>query len=254
MINAVFGNMEKYGNIKDDDTVVKEVVEMLVATTVSNDVGDERSEGGTRRNGSTMGESEMPLDDQFTFVNAYQKDAFLVFRALCILAQKEEGGSSNDMSLKSKLLALEMLLLVLQNSSAILQSSQPCITVIKKTLCVALSRNAVSSNVQVFEKSLAIFVELLDKFKAHLKMQIEVFFKEIILSMLDSSTCPFEQKWIVLNTIGKILANPQSVVDMFVNYDCDMNAHNLFKSIVEVVSKTTRPIINENTPPAQKEK
>lgn len=167
---------------------------------------DETSEaGGThRQNGSTMGESEAPLDDQFTFMNAYQKDAFLVFRALCILAQKEEGGASNEMSLRSKLLALEMLLLVLQNSSSILQSSQPCIIVIKRTLCMALTRNAVSNNIQVFEKSLAIFVELLDKFKTHLKASIEVFFNSVILPMLDSNTCAFEQKWIVLNTIGTL--------------------------------------------------
>ncbi|CAA21704.3 SEC7 domain-containing protein [Caenorhabditis elegans] len=256
VINTVFGNMEKFGNIKDDETIVREVVEVLVSNTISNEVSDETSEaGGThRQNGSTMGESEAPLDDQFTFMNAYQKDAFLVFRALCILAQKEEGGASNEMSLRSKLLALEMLLLVLQNSSSILQSSQPCIIVIKRTLCMALTRNAVSNNIQVFEKSLAIFVELLDKFKTHLKASIEVFFNSVILPMLDSNTCAFEQKWIVLNTIGKILANPQSVVDMFVNYDCDMTSPNLFKSIVEVVSKTTRTTINENAPPAQKEK
>lgn len=92
------------------------------------------------------------------------------------------------------MLALEMLLLVLQNSSTILQNAQPFILLIKKSLCVALSRNAVSSNVKVclrfssflvalfrkmvyfkvFEKSLAIFVQLLDKFKIHLKLQIEV--------------------------------------------------------------------------------
>ncbi|CAL2028511.1 unnamed protein product [Caenorhabditis brenneri] len=256
VISTVFNKMEKFGNIKDDDTIAREVVEMLVSTTVANEATDETSEGGGthRRNGSTMGESEAPLDDQFTFQNAYQKDAFLVFRALCILAQKEEGGASNEMSLRSKILALEMLLLVLQDSSSVLQSSQPCIIVIKRTLCMALTRNAVSSNIQVFEKSLAIFVELLDKFKAHLKASIEVFFNSVILPILDSNTCAFEQKWIVLNTIAKILANPQAVVDMFVNYDCDMTSPNLFKSIVESVSKTTRATITENAPPQQKEK
>ncbi|CAI5439773.1 unnamed protein product [Caenorhabditis angaria] len=253
MINTVFGNMEKFGNMKDDNTIVKEVVENLVATTVATELTDMESRKGC----STNGESEKFQDEhQLNFVNIYQKDAFLVFRALCVLAQKEEGdiNDTRNTHLRSKLLALEMLLLVLQNSSTILQNSQPFIILIKKSLCVALSKNAVSANVDVFEKSLAIFVELLDKFKAHLKTQIEVFFKEIILSMLESATCPFEKKWIVLNTIGKILGNPQSVVDMFVNYDCDLTSHNLFKSIVEVVSKTSRTSINENSTIQQKEK
>ena len=47
-------------------------------------------------------------------------------------------------------------------------------TAIKQYLCVALSKNGVSSVPAVFELSLAIFLTLLSSFKTHLKMQIEV--------------------------------------------------------------------------------
>ena len=45
---------------------------------------------------------------------------------------------------------------------------------IKHHLCVALSKNGVSSVPEVFELSLSIFLALFSSFKAHLKMQIEV--------------------------------------------------------------------------------
>ncbi|XGW24338.1 hypothetical protein V3C99_006052 [Haemonchus contortus] len=261
VINAVFANMERVGNTKDDTVIVSEVVEFLVTSAVtlameSFDDGESRSIRGAGAS-TIWGDTEAnPPEDHITFPNVEQKDAFLVFRALCVLAQKEEGDASDPRNthLNSKMLALEMLLLVLQNSSTVLQNAQPFILLIKKSLCVALSRNAVSSNVKVFEKSLAIFVQLLDKFKIHLKLQIEVFFKEIIISMLESSSCSFEHKWIVLHTIGKILANPQSVVDLYVNYDCDLTAHNVFENLVDVVSKTARTTINENSPVIQKER
>ena len=48
------------------------------------------------------------------------------------------------------------------------------INAIKQYLCVALSKNGVSSVPEVFELSLAIFLTLLSNFKQHLKMQIEV--------------------------------------------------------------------------------
>lgn len=48
------------------------------------------------------------------------------------------------------------------------------INAIKQYLCVALSKNGVSSVPDVFELSLAIFLTLLSNFKTHLKMQIEV--------------------------------------------------------------------------------
>ena len=48
------------------------------------------------------------------------------------------------------------------------------INAIKQYLCVALSKNGVSSVPEVFELSLSIFLTLLSNFKTHLKMQIEV--------------------------------------------------------------------------------
>lgn len=48
------------------------------------------------------------------------------------------------------------------------------INAIKQYLCVALSKNGVSSVPEVFELSLSIFLTLLSHFKTHLKMQIEV--------------------------------------------------------------------------------
>ena len=56
--------------------------------------GDEL-ESRSRGAASTVGESES-TDDHFNFPNVHQKDAFLVFRALCVLAAKDEG-DPNDL-------------------------------------------------------------------------------------------------------------------------------------------------------------
>ncbi|PAV59959.1 hypothetical protein WR25_18037 [Diploscapter pachys] len=264
IINTIFANMEKHGNEKDDNTVVREVVEYLVSSTISQELedGDDKSRDcaastmGAESVGGETTTATLAVNGYHQFPNVYQRDAYNVFRALVKLSEKDEGDMNDpkDPSLSSKILALDMLLLVLQNSSSTLQNAPPFISLIKRDLCVSLSRNAVSSNVQVFEKSLAIFVQLLDKFKHHLKMQIEVFFKEIIISMLESSTCSMHHKWILLNTIGIILGNPQSVVDLYVNYDCDLTSANIFANIVDVVSKTARTPINEQATLPQKDR
>jgi len=65
------------------------------------------------------------------------------------------------------------------------------INAIKQYLCVALSKNGVSSVPNVFELSLAIFVTLLSNFKQHLKMQIEValssraFFRIVLVDVVE---------------------------------------------------------------------
>ena len=102
---------------------------------------------------------------------------------------------------------------------------------IKQYLCVALSKNGVSSVPEVFELSLALFLALLARFKVHLKMQIEVFFKEIFMNILETSSSSFEHKWMVIHALTRICADAQSVVDIYVNYDCDLSAANLFERL-----------------------
>ena len=76
--------------------------------------------------------------------------------------------------LRSKILSLQLLLSILQNAGPVFHTNDMFINAIKQYLCVALSKNGVSSVPEVFELSLAIFLTLLSHFKQHLKMQIEV--------------------------------------------------------------------------------
>lgn len=174
------------------------------------------------------------------FTHILQKDAFLVFRALCKLSMKplpEGQPDPKSHELRSKILSLHLLLSILQSAGPVFRSNAMFVTAIKQYLCVALSKNGVSSVPEVFELSLAIFVALLSRFKMHLKMQIEVFFKEIFLNILETSSSSFEHKWMVIQALTRICADAQSVVDMYVNYDCDLAAANLFERLVNDLSK-----------------
>jgi hypothetical protein len=64
-----------------------------------------------------------------------------------------------------------------------------------------------------------------------------VFFKEIFLNILETSTSSFQHKWIVIQALIRFCADAQSVVDMYVNYDCDLSAANLFERLVKDLSK-----------------
>ena len=85
---------------------------------------------------------------------------------------------------------------ILQNGGQALSANDIFISAIKELLCVALSQNGVSPISEVFELSLALFIELLTKYKRCLKSQIEIFFKEIGLNILEATTSSFEQGWI----------------------------------------------------------
>ncbi|KAG8195440.1 hypothetical protein JTE90_013892 [Oedothorax gibbosus] len=175
-----------------------------------------------------------------SFSHILQKDAFLVFRSLCKLSMKplpEGQPDPKSHELRSKVLSLQLLLSILQNAGPVFKSTDLFINAIKQYLCVALSKNGVSSIPEVFELSLAIFLALLRNFKTHLKMQTEVFFKEIFLNILETSNSSFEHKYMVIQALNRICGEAQSIVDLYVNYDADLNSANIFQRLVNDISK-----------------
>jgi len=94
-----------------------------------------------------------------------------------------------------------------------------------------------SNQTIVAHLSLKIFLLLVRKFKAHLKSEIEVFVANIFLRVLESPNSPFEQKVLVLEALRALCADPQMLTQLFLNYDCDFDAVNLFKDIVHHVTR-----------------
>ncbi|CAF0833035.1 unnamed protein product [Didymodactylos carnosus] len=111
-------------------------------------------------------------------VDNYFKNAFYVFRALCKLSDRDIKDKTNtdprtNLDLKSRIFSLRLIMQILQTSGPTFRTSEDFLNVIKTYLCVSLSRNGVSAIPELFEMALYNFVELLDKFKQHLKVQIE---------------------------------------------------------------------------------
>uniref|UniRef100_A0A8B9IBQ9 ARF guanine nucleotide exchange factor 2 n=1 Tax=Anser brachyrhynchus TaxID=132585 RepID=A0A8B9IBQ9_9AVES len=259
MLNVIFTRMENQSvctyYFSAEEKQVTEMVKALPAVETADTALSVSSNENVQTNGILDdGQSVSSTDNlvnNFTgyvsghqaaakFSHVLQKDAFLVFRSLCKLSMKPLGDGPPDPKsheLRSKIVSLQLLLSVLQNAGPVFRTHEMFINAIKQYLCVALSKNGVSSVPDVFELSLAIFLTLLSNFKTHLKMQIEVFFKEIFLNILETSSSSFEHKWMVIQTLTRICADAQCVVDIYVNYDCDLNAANIFERLVNDLSK-----------------
>jgi brefeldin A-inhibited guanine nucleotide-exchange protein len=180
----------------------------------------------------------------------YELDTFMMFRAFCKLSLRSINPESslalistnsqdfkNSIEIKSKILSLQLILATLQNAKDCFKQSPHMISIIRRYLCVSLSKNGVSPVLDVFELSLAIFVSLLADYKQHLKKQIEVFFREIIIFLLETSTSSFDHKWLVIQALTHVCANAQCVVDLYINYDCDLQSSNVFARLVNCLAK-----------------
>lgn len=135
--------------------------------------------------------------------------------------------------MRSKLLSLQLVLSILNqhlhmflDPTIVIHSSSsssrtPFILAIKQYLCLLLSRNAVSPVIQVFELSCEIFWRVLSGMRTKLKKEIEVLLNEIFLPILEMRSSTVRQKMILLAVFGRVAKDPQALVDIYLNYDCD---------------------------------
>ncbi|KAI9301721.1 hypothetical protein BJ944DRAFT_243025 [Cunninghamella echinulata] len=244
----------KMDDIKEKESVTSEPNGAITKTINEKDNDDLNSEGrgSFEHDKLEVGESETEED-------LYIKDAILVFRALCKLSKKpissEWGNDMRSYSMRSKLLSLHLILTILTSHMRVFTSpgvvfsvidsssnrrTNPFILEIKQYLCPSLGRNAFSMVPQVFDITMEILWKVIQGLKAFLKKEVEVFFREIILRILEMRTTTYQQKFTLLKVVLRMCEDPQTLVDIYLNYDCDDQAlDNIYERLVNVLSKIT---------------
>lgn len=183
-------------------------------------------------------------DLELQITNKLRRDAFLVFRALCKLSMKSPAQEGADpLSMRGKVVALELLKILLENAGEVFRKSDRFLGAIKQYLCLSLLKNSASSIMNIFQLSCSIFMSLVSRFRSGLKAEIGVFFPMIVLRVLENVAQPnFQQKMVVLRFLEKLCINSQILVDIFVNYDCDVDSSNIFERLVNGLLKTAQGV------------
>jgi len=211
---------------------------------------------------TVQGEGSEVLSDDDEEDEIYIKDAFLVFRAMCKLGTKalrpEDAVDVRSQGMRSKLLSLHIIHTALFNHSTVFTSSYstiksssngeptPFTRAINQYLCLCLSRNASSVTNRVFEVGAEIFWLMVHFLRPQLKRELEVFFREVYLAILEKRAAPWWQKsYIIQHLFGRIATDPKALVEIYLNYDCDRQAaDNFYQRIVENVSRIAGTPVN----------
>ncbi|KAK2650526.1 hypothetical protein Ddye_018015 [Dipteronia dyeriana] len=191
------------------------------------------------------GEGDREDDMEVQIGNKLRRDAFLVFRALCKLSMKTppKEALTDPELMRGKIVALELLKILLENAGAVFRTSERFLGAIKQYLCLSLLKNSASTLMIIFQLSCSIFISLVSRFRAGLKAEIGVFFPMIVVRVLENVAQPnFQQKMIVLRFLEKLCVDSQILVDIFINYDCDVNSSNIFERMVNGLLKTAQGV------------
>lgn len=233
-------------NGSDPDSIVE-------AEPGSNDAEDGQG-GSTRKlNGSPL-VANNPYDPTIAFYNELlRKDVYLTFRLLCKLSMHtgtpQQNPADVDMthltpddelsqvSIRARTLALELLLSVLNSCGPILQTEEIYVNLVRQHLCMSIARNGISPQPHLFELSISLFLVVIRLYRSRLVAEIEILINTVYIHILEMGNSTFKQKGLVLEALEKICGDPQTILDLFLNYDCDLGCVSIFERIVNVCAR-----------------
>lgn len=183
-----------------------------------------------------------------------EKDGFLLLRALCKLSiRSPDSPSGESVSSKGRILALELIKVLLDNSGEQFRSREKIVSAIKQYLCLSLLKCCSSSSTTLQHLCSSIFTVMLLKFRSQLKAEVCVFYPMILLKSIETpvggvshdlstptlamAASDAAHKTVILKCLDQISVDGQVLVDLFVNYDCDIEGGNLFE---RTISATVR--------------
>jgi brefeldin A-inhibited guanine nucleotide-exchange protein len=170
-------------------------------------------------------------------LTTYERDVLLVLVAFCKLASRESHGAPDSVLNQGKLLALEMVGRVLGNPQhAWNHVSELFCRHLRQPLCLALLRNCAASDPAAYALAVRLLGSILSlpRLRLGLRAELGAFYPLLLLRPLEHDAPDLANLAAALGTLKALMGDPQLMVDLFINYDCDLQASNLFERTVQV--------------------
>lgn len=161
------------------------------------------------------------------------RDIYLVFRKLCSIAGEN---LEDDPEENHRVIALTAIKAAMENIGEDFNKYKAYVYLVRKYLLQNLLQNFISNNMEVVEISLHIFIPLVNKFRIFIKKEIEVFIINIFLVILNSQNSAMRHKEMVIEAFNEINKDPNFMIELFINYDCDINSRSMYEDCVRTLA------------------
>lgn len=80
----------------------------------------------------------------------------------------------------------------------------------------------------------------MNNYKESLKREIVVFLDQIFVKFLESGNSTYTHRLLVLEVFNRIFMNPKTILELYVNYDCDVDSVNILEKMVEMLARISQ--------------
>ncbi|OQR96112.1 hypothetical protein THRCLA_07373 [Thraustotheca clavata] len=138
------------------------------------------------------------------------------------------------------ILGLSLINIVLETAGTALGAHPTLVHVLQGNLSKYLLQNSETSELHVLSLTLRVVFNLFNSIKDHLKVQLEVFFTSVHMRIIESPSCSDEQKELALESLLEFCREPALMLDLYINYDCDVHCTNLFEVLCKALARNTQ--------------
>jgi golgi-specific brefeldin A-resistance guanine nucleotide exchange factor 1 len=117
-----------------------------------------------------------------------------------------------------RMLALALVNVVLETGGRQLSACPALVAVIQHELSRNLLQNSRTTNLPILSLTLRVVFNMFNSVREHMKVQLEVFFNSIHLA----ESPVYEVREMALESLLEFCREPQLMVDIYTNYDCDV--------------------------------
>eukprot|EP00928_Gymnodinium_smaydae_P060322 TRINITY_DN4392_c1_g1_i2.p1 TRINITY_DN4392_c1_g1~~TRINITY_DN4392_c1_g1_i2.p1 ORF type:complete len:1299 (-),score=328.84 TRINITY_DN4392_c1_g1_i2:23-3781(-) len=111
--------------------------------------------------------------------------------------------------------------------------SDELLSVIQDDICKSLLQCSRTDSLSVLSLTLRAVFNLFLHFRKHLKVQLEVFFTSVHLRIAAHDAASHEQRELALESLLEFCREPELMLELYENYDCDVRCTNLFETLVK---------------------
>ncbi|KAF2077686.1 hypothetical protein CYY_001002 [Polysphondylium violaceum] len=148
---------------------------------------------------------------------------------------------SNDQEISTKLLNLNLINNIIQIRGVYLEEIPEIMEIIQQDLFKYLLLNLQLKVLPIYSLTIRIFFNLFISLKRTLKSQFEEFFN-VLMNSISDNKAHYELQELALEGLRDFCKLPHTMVDLFINYDCEMHCSNLFENLCKFLYKNSFPI------------
>ncbi|KAL9961546.1 hypothetical protein ACROYT_G030504 [Oculina patagonica] len=139
-------------------------------------------------------------------------------------------------------MGLSLLTVALESGSHHIGTFPSLMNFVKDELCKNLFWLIQCDFLGLFTMALRVCFLLFEGLRTHLKFQMEMFFKKLMdILALDLQSVHYEKRELILDAINQLFRVPNLVMELYLNYDCDVYSTNVFEELCKLLSKNAFP-------------